>query len=274
MLNPTKNRQRTKEIALLIVFTALYIVLRFVPYSILIGGAGAYLSLSDFIVPIIGILLGPYLGGACVLLGNFGALAFGRPITFAGFGGALDFLPDFVAVVSAGFLIRRKWLPVVALNAVLLGIFFVNPLTSILVTIPATNIVFLFAWMHVVAFILLLSPMSLKAASWVDVAKSTKLVTAGIIIIAFIATMMQHLMGNILFEIAFGQIGNPPIIPVVAWPAEWAGVFFAYPVERTILIVSTVLVGTPVIWAVSKNPHFRQPKQQNPSDQPDKTTSK
>ena len=50
---------------------------------------------------------------------------------------------------------------------------------------------------------------------------------------------MQHLTGNILFEVSFGQI-SPPIIPTAAWPAEWTAVLFAYPVERTILIVCAV----------------------------------
>jgi hypothetical protein len=62
-------------------------------------------------------------------------------------------------------------------------------------------------------------------------------------------------MGNILFELSFGQIGNPPIIPAAGWPAEWTVVVFAYPVERTILIVSAVLVGIPLIRTIQKN-HF------------------
>ncbi len=73
-------------------------------------------------------------------------------------------------------------------------------------------------------------------------------------VLAFIGTMMQHLAGNILFEVSFGQI-SPPIIPAAAWPAEWTAVLFAYPIERTILIVCAVLVGTPIILTVMRN-HF------------------
>ena len=64
---------------------------------------------------------------------------------------------------------------------------------------------------------------------------------------------MQHLAGNILFEVAFGQI-SPPIIPAAAWPAEWTAVMFAYPIERTILIICAVLVGTPIILTDNKKP--------------------
>lgn len=246
---------RTKSIALLVVFTALYIIFRFIPYSVLIGGSG-FLSFSDFLTPIFGIILGPYLGGLSVILGNFAALGLGRPSIFDG----LDFLPDLVAAVSMGFLVRRKWTLVVLLNAALLTVFFLNSLTRFFVTIPGTTITIPFAWMHIVAFAVLLSPLGRKAAQWVDTAKQTKLIAIGLTILAFIGTMMQHLTGNILFEVVFGQIGNPPIIPTAAWPAEWALVALAYPIERLVLIISAVLVGTPLIWILNKNPILRPRK--------------
>jgi hypothetical protein len=254
LINPSQKSQRTKQIALLTIFTALYIVLRFIPYSLVIGGAGGYLSFSDFLAPIIGILLGPYFGGLTVLLGNFGALGLSRSPVFVTTP-FLDFLPDFIAVVSVGFMMRRKWLPVVALNAGLLALFLVDPLTSIFVTIPGTSISIPFAYMHVAAFIVLLSPLGRWAGKWVATASKTKLLAAGLIILCFISTMMQHLTGNLLFELAFGQIGNPPIIPLAAWPGEWALVVFAYPLERIVLIVSAVLVGLPLIRTIEKN-HF------------------
>src|SRR5271157_1223527 len=167
-ISPSLRSQRTKQIALLAIFSALYIILRFIPFSMLIGATGGYLSFSDFLAPIIGILLGPYLGGLTVLIGNFGAIGFGRATNFPTLFGLADFIPDFVAVVSVGFLMQRKWLPVVALNAGLLALFFVDPLTSIFVTIPGTSISIPFAWMHIAAFAVLLSPLALKAAKWVE----------------------------------------------------------------------------------------------------------
>jgi hypothetical protein len=186
----------------------------------------------------------------------------------------LDFLPDFVAAISVGFLMRRKWLPVVILNAGLLLLFFVDPLTSIFVTIPivlrfipfsllGTSISIPFAWMHIAAFIVLLSPLGRKAAKWVETANKTEFVAGGLTILTLIGTMMQHLTGNILFEFVFGQI-SPPIIPAAAWPTEWALVALVYPVERTILIISAVLVGTPLILAATKNSLLKIGKQEQP----------
>ena len=263
MTELSKTSQRTKQIALAIIFTSLYVVLRFVPFSMLIGGAGGFLSISDFLPLIYGIILGPYFGGLSVLLGNFIAIGMGRHVSFLG----LDFLPDFVAVVSIGFLFRRKWLPVVLLNAGLLAAFFLHPLTSFLVTIPATSITIPFAWMHIAAFVVLLTPLARKAPEWIESVKQIKTVDKaawteqssprrmfnsvkgtkyiiGLIIVAFIGTMMQHLTGNLLFEFVFGQVGNPPVIPIEAWPAQWSLVVFAYPIERTILIAAAVLVGS------------------------------
>ncbi len=274
----SKTSQRTKQIALTIIFTALYVVLRFVPFSMLIGGAGGFLSISDFLPLIYGIILGPYFGGLSVLIGNLTAMGMGRTVTFLG----LDFLPDFVAVVSIGFLFRRKWLPVVLLNAGLLAAFFADPLTSIFVTIPATNISIPFAWMHIAAFVVLLSPLARKAPQWIESvkktewadSKQTKYLTLGLIIFAFIGTMMQHLTGNILFEVVFGQIGNPPVIPVSYWPTQWSLVVLAYPIERTILIASAVLVGAPLIWTIIKNNLVPIGKQGNTSNNQQQTPSK
>ena len=250
MFNPAQRSQRTKQIALLTIFTALYIVLRFIPFSMLIGPTGGFLSVSDFLAPIFGILLGPYFGGLSIVLGNFAAIGLGRPMTFYG----LDFLPDFMAAVSTGLLYqnrRSKWAIVVAINVSLLGIFLVNPLTTVFIgPVP-------FAWLHIVAFIVLLTPLSLMAAKWLQTIDYRKVV-AGVAIFAFIGAMIQHLTGNILFEVVLGQVTNS--VPAAAYSGIWTGVFLVYPVERLILIVAAILVGTPLIYLLNKTPSLNPRK--------------
>jgi hypothetical protein len=114
----------------------------------------------------------------------------------------------------------------------------------------------------------LLSPLGRWAGRWIATEGKTKTLAAGLIIITFVSTMMQHLAGNILFELSFGQIGNPPIIPAAGWPAEWTVVVFAYPVERIILIVSAVLVGIPLIRIIQKNHFLRVGKEESNIAQP------
>jgi hypothetical protein len=256
MMAPSKGSRRTKQTAMLVMFTALYIVLRFVPFSMLIGTTGGFLSVSDFLAPIYGILLGPYLGGLSVLFGSFAAIGMGRTMSFYG----LDFLPDFMAAISTGFLYQHKqstWAVVVALNAALLIIFFLNPLTSVFVfSVP-------FAWMHIAAFVVLLTPLSFMAAKWLQTVDYRK-IAFGVAIFAFIGTMIQHLTGNILFEVVLGQVTTS--IPAVAYPGIWTSVFFVYPVERLILIISAVLVGTPLVYIFNKVPFLHPRNQQSPPE--------
>jgi hypothetical protein len=246
----SNKSQRTKQIALLTVFTALYVVLRFVPFSMIIGPTGGFLSLSDFLAPIIGILLGPYLGGASVIIGNLSALAMGRHMMFFG----LDFVPDLTAVFATGFLTQKKrssWAIVVALNAALLALFVLNPLTTnFLFSIP-------FTWLHIVAFIVLLSPLSLMAAKWLDTLDMRK-ITIGIVILVFIAVMMQHLAGNVLYEVVLNQITH--VYGAEVYPAMWTAVFFVFPIERTILIIAATLVGAPLVYMFSKLPYINPRK--------------
>src|SRR3990170_7463451 len=187
----------TRQIALMAVFAALYTVLRLTQTIPMIGVQGGRFSLADIVAPLYGILLGPYLGGLSVILGTFLAIALGRPVSFM----FLDFLPATINAISLGFLIRRKWLPVVILNAILLLLFLLNPLTSFFVEIPfvGTTILVPFAWMHIAAFLVLLSPLGRRAGQWVETLKP-KIATAGLAILALIGTTMQHLMGNILYE--------------------------------------------------------------------------
>jgi hypothetical protein len=248
MFTPSQKSQRTKQIALTIIFTALYIVLRMVPYSALIGPSGGFLYLSDFLIGIYGIILGPYFGGLSIIVGNFASLGFGHQATFLG----LDFLPDLVAVVSIGFLFKRKWLPVVILNAALIAVFALNPLT------PLTEAYIPFVWLHIIAFVVLLSPLSKMAGKWIEQAQ-TKKIAFSMVIYSFIGAMIQHLVGSILFEVELNQffvaIGQPPIVPTAAFAGIWPGVFIAYPIERLFLVISATLVGTPVIIAIVRN-HF------------------
>ncbi|MEJ2272216.1 MAG: ECF transporter S component [Candidatus Bathyarchaeota archaeon] len=236
MVDILKKNSATKTIALLSIFTAIYVVLRIIPTVPMIGGSGSF-SLSDVIAPLYGLILGPYLGGLSVIIGSFLAM-FGKPPVFLG----LDFLPATVAAVSVGLLMKRKWIPVVGLNLALLLAFLLHPNTSIFVTVPLSNITIPlpFAWLHIVALLVLISPIGNKAVEWVSTLASAK-VAIGIAFLFFIGTMMQHLMGNLLFETIFPVIYDVDVI------ALWPGVFFLYPIERAALVFFGTIVGTPLV---------------------------
>lgn len=240
MVNITKNAPKTKIIAIMSIFTALYAVLRIIPTVPMIGASGASFSLSDIVAPLYGLILGPYIGGLSVIIGSLIAF-FGKPPFFLG----LDFLPATVAAVSVGLLIKRKWIPVIALNIVLLVAFLLHPNTSVFVNVPLSDITIPlpFAWLHIVALLVLISPLGRKAVEWISTPTGTKAAT-GLAILFFIGTMMQHLMGNLLYETILLPVSGTP---VEGYPDLWASIFFVYPIERAALVVLGTIVGTPLL---------------------------
>ena len=241
--------RNTRIIAIIAIFASLYAVLRVLP-SLPMVGIGSSFAISDVIAPIYGIVLGPFTGGLSIILGSFLAFAMGKPVVFL----FLDFLPAFINAFTLGLLMKRKWLPAVILNAFLLIAFLLNPLTDFFV--DAGGFLIPFVWMHIVAFIVLLSPLGRNAGKWINSMKPT-LMVAGLAILAFIGTMMQHLMGNILYEVTLNQIyvllGQTPIVPASGYAATWAVVVFVYPWERLFFIILTVIVGVPIVRILKNN---------------------
>jgi hypothetical protein len=125
-------------------------------------GRSRNFSTSDTLAPICGILLGPYISGESIVIGTFLVIAFGKSVTFLG----LDFLPATVAAISLGFLVQRRFRPVIALFILPLGLFLANPPTLIFVTLP-NGVSVPFNWLHLVALAVLVSPLSRRAVDWV-----------------------------------------------------------------------------------------------------------
>lgn len=235
--------RNTKAIAAIAIFAALYAVIRQIPMGPMIGLSTQF-SVSDCLAPIYGIILGPYIGGVSVLLGTFLGMALGKPVIFLG----LDFLPAFINTVAIGFLMKKKWIPTIILNIVLLTIFIVNPLTTLFFDIPlgSSTLTIPFFWLHIVALIVLISPLGYKAGSWVKSLKPVHLVS-GVAILALVGTMMQHLTGNILTEVISTQTGLlPETLSTIIWPSA----FVLYPWERSALVILTVVIGVPLIKAL------------------------
>ena len=238
VLGLTLKSLSNRKIALISVFSVIYLILRLLPTFPMVGMAGIFFSLADTIAPLYGILLGPYVGALSIVIGTFLAIGLGKPPVFLG----LDFLPAFMNALALGFLIRKKWLFVIVLNFFLLLIFSLHPYTLFFVKIPLGDMTFSlpFAWIHIIAFLVLLSPLSRWAVSWIE-GSSTKFIWIGSVILFFIGTFIQHLTGNILFETILGMFLKS--IPFEAFPTIWTAIFWIYPIERAILIIITSIIG-------------------------------
>jgi len=261
--------KNTKAIAATAIFAALYAVVKLIPMGPMIGLSGTF-SVADCLAPIYGIILGPYIGGSSIVLGTFLSFAFGRPVNFMG----LDFLPAFVNTVSIGFLMRKKWIPAIILNVALLAIFMANPLTTWFLSVPigSTTITVPFFWLHIVALAVLISPLGYKASGWIKSLKPAFL-AAGVAVLAFVGTMMQHLTGNILTEVVRVQltgIMTPETLTTIVWPSA----FVLYPWERLALVIMSVIVGVPLIKALKTNIFpFEDEKAKTTVQPPDKTVA-
>jgi len=237
------ERGNTRQITVVATFAVVYFLFRMIPTFSMVGVSGGTFSLGDVIAPLYGIILGPYAGAVSITLGTVIAFAFGRPMIFLG----LDFLPSAIDALIVGLLMLRKKLIASALYLVLLIMFLANPYTAIFVpvSIPFLNVnsFFFYAWLHLLAFIILISPLSRKAVDWVNGASMVNL-TSGVIILAFIGTLTQHLVGGLLYEIVLGMfVGEAPVV----FRLLWNTVFWLYPFERGFIIVLSTLIGVPLV---------------------------
>ncbi len=235
-------KHRSRVVASVGVFAVVYALLRLVPTFPMIGVAGAVFSLSDMIAPIYGVILGPLAGPISIVLGTFLAIALGKPVVFL----FLDFLPATMNALVVGLIIKLRFMYAVLLNIVILAILLVNPLTLIFVDVNmgAQHVMLPFHWMHYLALLTLISPLSRWSAEWVRANPATNLLKA-LVVLAFIGTLLQHATGGILFEVVLGQYLG--VVAPEAYPVIWSTVFYIYPVERAVLVALAAIVGTPIV---------------------------
>jgi len=212
-------------------------------------GVSATFSLADVIAPLYGIILGPFAGTISVILGTFLAIAFGRPMIFLG----LDFLPSAMDALIVGLVMRKKRLAATVLYLIFFIMFLANPYTAIFVPVSVSflnlNSFFFYPWLHLIALLVLISPLSKKAAEWVNEASVINL-APGILILSFIGALTQHLVGALLYEMVLGMfVGKAPEIFRLVWNA----IFWLYPFERTFLVVLSTVIGVPVVKALKSS---------------------
>lgn len=249
MTSAKSSRPPTRLVAVIATLSVVYMIFRMIPTFAMVGVSGGSFSLADVVAPLYGAILGPYAGAISIVLGTFLAIAFGRPMIFLG----LDFLPAAVNALTVGLLLRGKRVVATAVYVILLLLFLVNPYTAVFVpvSIPSLNVnsYFFFPWLHLIALLVLVSPLSKKAAQWVNGSSLVNL-APGILILAFIGTFAQHLMGGLLYELILGMfVGKAPEV----FRLFWNVVFWLYPFERAFLVVLATIIGVPLVKALKSS---------------------
>ncbi len=184
---------KTKDITLISVFAALQVIMGMLPGIPIIGVESGKIELSVVLVPIIGIILGPWIGGLAAFLGNF--ITWLIPsVTFFG----LLMIPTGpIGAVVAGSLARKgkksNWKVAAVLLLVLNGLWYASPPGII---VPYYPILHLGALAMVLVF-------RSKIADFV-VSDNRQKLTWGTAIASFSAIMANHLTGTLIF---MGSVG-------------------------------------------------------------------
>lgn len=225
-----------KDVASVVSLAALYVVLSILPGFPVIGVEGAKIGLVSIVVPVFGLLVGPWLGVSSAFLGGvvsrvlFGASAFtwltlpAMPLS--------AFMAGCLSREKVGFL--RGWL-VAAL--ILGGLILVWYGTWIGQRVPV------FPLLHWVALAIILIFRG-WLAYFIQGGEKTELYVC-VALCGFAATMATHLYGNLAFILASELvIIKSPLLPVFF--------FSLIPVataERLIITAITSILGTPVLLA-------------------------
>jgi hypothetical protein len=142
----------------------------------------------------------------------------------------------------------------------LIALFFAHPSTLHFVSLSllGSTVLIPFIWLHIIAWVILVSPMSTKSIGWIS-GRSEKKRVAAACILSLIGTTAQQLTGTLLYaSMAVPLMGMTPEALGVAW----AAVFYAYPIERlAIILPAATVVTAAVVKAIQRARLFQTPNQ-------------
>ena len=182
----------SRQIAVTAIFAALYAIISRLPGIPMIG-VSSKIELVVILDSIVGILLGPWIGGLTSLLGNF--VAWIIPTT--SFYGLLNLPCGPIAAIVSGNLARNSkngnWKFAVIIYAVLMGLWYLTP--------PGQELLY-YPFLHWTAFILILIFRE-KIYNFLNADVTPKKVL-GTIICCFGGIMANHMTGNLIYIGAVG----------------------------------------------------------------------
>jgi hypothetical protein len=226
-----------KEVALTVCFSALYVIVSFLPISSLIGFVGKAITVATVLAPIIGMVLGSYLGGLSTLLGG-GIAMFINPY-FA--------LPSLVAgavtAFCAGLLFSRKRSACTFMYSALLFLFSFYPFIGPVWLYPTL------LWFHVIGFLILISPIQSAALRTLHSRKNT-VALLSLFITFLVSTLAGQIAGSLVFETSTWPIF---VADLNAWRTTWQLLTFLYPAERTIIAVMAAFLAVPLLRTLRNN---------------------
>ncbi len=230
-------RFKPQDLALICSFAALYLALSSASLFPIIGAVGKFITLATVMAPLMGIILGPYIGAAAVSIG--GLMWSTWQIGAFGF---LSFIPGAVTALCSGFLYKGKRIPPLILYVTLLFLMAFYP------TIGPAWLYPYFLWFHLIGLVVLMFPLTPMAIDYARRNNNLARLGLGIGIISLASTLLGQMTGNVMFELMYW----PAIYPLVEYwrTAQWRILTFVYPLERSVITLIAALVGAPLIKAI------------------------
>jgi len=232
---------RSRQITIAAVFAALYFVLRSLPNPIpflfqMVGISGRF-TVGDFILTTVALLAGLWGGALSVLVGTVLAYPVNGPVFFG-----LDFLPGVMNILVTSLVLKNHQRIACGAFISVLILFLISPYSLLFgyQYVP-------FAWLHILALAILLSPAAAKVPDWIVRNDSRQLLA--IATLAFVGTMAQHLTGGLLYEMAVGLVqGNSQSVLM----GYWRIIFWLYPLERLLLTTISTIISVGALRAIRR----------------------
>lgn len=220
------EKPSAKHMALAVCFAALYAFFCFFPIFQIVGLPNKSITMAAIIAPVIGMLVGPYLGALSTTLG--GAIGF-----FVGSLSIPSFVSGVVAAFSAGTLYfgRRRLCTFTYFSLLILFGFY--PFVGPVWLFPQ------FLWFQVIGFIILISPIWSIAVKNMWSSKNN----ARLIFAFFVTSLISTLAGQIAGSLTFEALSWPIFVADVnAWRLNWQIIAWLYPVERIIISLAAAFI--------------------------------
>ncbi|MDG6910624.1 MAG: hypothetical protein JRN08_09670 [Nitrososphaerota archaeon] len=233
-------KRRTAAVAAGSLFAALYAILGTIPVSRLLLGSGNFLTASNFVTPLAGMILGPSVGGFAALVGDL-LDAYAGYITIGGTGLSI-IAADLATVVTAGLAYSGRWKAALAVPVAVLVLYWLDPISVLFVGgVP-------FTWLHMLSLVPLGAALLLQRSG-----RMSRLNPAFVASVTFAALLCGQLTGTLV-----GQELSVRVYQTLSLQA-WRGLvplfFPLYPVERTLFTAVGSAIAIPVLRAVWRREH-------------------
>lgn len=220
-----RRKLTAKDVALIICFTALYAVFASIPIFQILGVPSTSITAAAITAPIIGILLGPYIGTLSAALG--GVIGF-----FFGSFSPLSFASGIVATLCVGLLYKGKRAWCFMIYFLLLIIFAFYPFIGPVWLFP------LYMWFQIAGLLLLISPLQSIAINNLK-SRDIPRFLLSFFAVSLTSTLAGQISGSLT---ALVLVPNPPAVQLGLFEV----LTVQYPIERTIIALASALIGAPL----------------------------